>query len=130
MKEEFLTKHIEKKGALTFKYNIEWTGLFGERFFVDIIKECKNIPGFAPTHYDSDCGQLVMNFKSHEPYWSTPVRELPNLELEEIKTIYDFLKKGFEEVKHPTVEELRTHLKKLEEESNEKKRLHNNKQES
>lgn len=111
--DEFLTSKELVVGDLTFYYRVSWNGLFGMKYFIDIMKRCENIPGFAPTYYDSSCGQLVMDFKGDEqPYWLH--FEIPaNLVASEIKSIYDVLNKGFNKEEFATEEALKEHLRAL-----------------
>lgn len=70
--------------------------LFGRRFALTVVKQCKGMPGFAPEFYEKECGQLVVNYKDLEPFWQF-FDEPPNLELNEVLEIYEKLKRGFVE---------------------------------
>ena len=112
----YLVGTREQIGDLTCNYCVELSGLFGPRFYIEIIKRCSNIPGFAPTHYDRYCGQIVTNFKREQKsYWLNHT-DPPNLDVEEVTEILAKMKEGFVEEKYPTVEELKTYIRSLREE--------------
>lgn len=107
-----LKKHSVKHGNLTFNFKSEWSRFFGKRDFIEIIKECKSIPGLAPEYYDNEVGQIVESFKDNdEPYliFDNP----PNLNMAEMEIISDIMKEPYDPRLYPTKEELREFLEHM-----------------
>lgn len=70
----------------------------GTRYFVEVIKTCKGIPGFAPEEYDRKVCDVVFNFPHGEEgvYFQFDDR-CPTLEQSELEELLSISKEEFKE---------------------------------
>lgn len=78
---------------LTMNPKVDYT-IFGYRYFYEVIKAVKNIPGFAPDTYDVKVCDIVVEYKDEEPYLQF-FNEPPILDEYDLKEISEKLKRGF-----------------------------------
>lgn len=112
MDDDSIKKAVERRGSLTFEYRTENIAPFGARYFIRVIKECQNKPGFDPPYVSKNLGDLVMRFKDreNEPYWLVTA-DCTRLEPTDIQHIYEAISQGFDKSKHPTKEEVKAYLR-------------------
>lgn len=68
----------------------------GDRRAIKLVKECKNIPGFAPEYYDVEVGDVVFNFPHNEDcVYFQPADSPPILEKEDVEQILEIMNRRF-----------------------------------
>lgn len=68
----------------------------GTRYDIELFKDVKGMPGFAPSIYeDVEIGTICVKFLDNEPPFLQFFTKPPNLEIEEVEEIYRLMKRGY-----------------------------------